>query len=139
MDYLRRWNIPCYTTAKLYHQIEVALTGSRDPHTDDLSFINSMVGDGATITGKSSFPTEEKDLIFLAGNLAIRGYARILVLVENETYFSDSKRVMRDHNDVFKSLATLGYSVMTCKFDCPNGFIALIKYVDPEYYSQNPV
>jgi hypothetical protein len=136
MDYLRRWNIPCYTTAKLYKQIKDSFPHA---HIDDISFVNSMFIDGGTITGTSSFPIEEKDLLFLAGNLAIRGYKRILVIVKDKTFFAEPKKVMQDHNDIFKSLIDIGWHGMICTFDNPDGFIGLIKYIDPAYYNQNPV
>ena len=134
MDYLKRWRIPCYTTAKLYQKIRDAFP---EVHLEDINFVNSMILDGSVLSGASSFQTEEKDLIFLAGNLSLQGHKKIMVIVGDKTKFTDVKTVVREHNDVFKNLKNLGFDSMRCKFEDIVGFVGLITYIDPEYADQH--
>lgn len=133
MDYLKRWDIPCYTISTLFGKIRNSFPHG---HIDDIGFINSMILDGTTITGASSFASEEKDIIFLAGNLAIRGHKRILILVNDKAILVDSENRLKQHGDVFKTLTEQGFEEMVYKIETPNGFIGLIGYIDPIYYKE---
>ena len=78
-----------------------------------IEYINSVVSDGGSITGTSSFGDEDKDLLFLAGYLAmVKHIKKIFILTHHDLKFNKDLSEHK-HDDILKKLDELGVTPET--------------------------